>query len=283
MYVWYPIQDEGFPQGGCKYTGRWACNIDYIADVLHSINMSLFTGGDLIFCPQNLLSTNESVLTFTPIHLSHPTNETCSAQCFANLYSFWTLDPKHGCACGDTISTDMSLQCQEVCNSLSLFSDCNLTIVQEATSTKSFAVLQHSQETYRLGEPVHLEVKAPVPVTPLIWDLGNQIYSTSELNITHRYAQPGMYNVTVTLRLGSRDLLIQDELRVLGVPEEIQIICPSLVKSNDIVDVQVKVRGGTEVEVASTVTSESGETGKQEHSAVCLVGVDAWNTRTVFG
>ncbi|XP_056391560.1 polycystin-1 isoform X2 [Hyla sarda] len=216
-------------------------------------------GGDVIFCPQNPSFTNESVLTFIPIHVPHLTNETCSAQCFANLYSFWSLDPKHGCLCGDPISTNMSLQCQEVCNSPSVFSDCNLTIVQEATGTKSFAVLQHSQETYRLGESVHLQVEAPIPVTPLLWDLGNQIYSTSELNITHRYAQPGMYNVTVTLRLGNRDLLIQEELKVLGLPEEIRVTCPSLVRTNDSVDVQVKVRGGTEVEVVSTVTSESGE------------------------
>ncbi|XP_069840130.1 polycystin-1 isoform X2 [Dendropsophus ebraccatus] len=227
---------------------------------LFNVSFSKSTcGGDLIFCPLNLSSSSESVLTFTPIHLSHPTNETCSAQCFANLYGFWTFDPKHGCFCGDAISTDMSLQCQVVCSSPSLFSECNLTFVHEATSTKSFAVLQHSQETYRLGESVHLEVKAPIPVTPLLWDLGNQIYSTSELNITHRYAQPGMYNVTVTLRLGSRDLLIHEELRVLGVPEEIQMTCPSLVKTNDSVDIQVKMRGGTEVKVEPTVTSESGE------------------------
>ncbi|XP_044160778.1 polycystin-1 isoform X2 [Bufo gargarizans] len=225
-------------------------------------------GGDLIFCPQNLSSADESLLTFTPFHLSHPTNETCSAQCFANLSNFWTLDPKHGCFCGDIISTNMSLQCQEVCSSPSIFSSCNLTIVQEATSTKSFAILQSSQETYRLWDSVHLEVKAPIPVTPLLWDFGNQIYSTSDLNITHRYAQPGMYNVTVTLRLGSRDLIIHDELRVVGLPEKIQIICPSLVKTNDNVDVQVKVRGGTELAVESTVTSESGE----EVSPACPPG-----------
>ncbi|XP_066432663.1 polycystin-1 isoform X1 [Eleutherodactylus coqui] len=225
-------------------------------------------GGDLIFCPQNLSTGNESVLTFTPIHLPDPTNETCSAQCFANLFSFWTLDPKHGCACGDAISTNKSLQCQEACTSPSLFSNCDLTIVQEAASTKSFAILQHSKETYRLGESVYLEVKAPIPVTPLLWDLGNQIYSTSELNITHRYAQPGIYNVTVTLRLGSRDLLIQDELSVIGLPAEMQVICPALVRTNGSVDVQVKVRGGTEMEVESTVTSESGE----EVSPACPPG-----------
>ncbi|XP_073504484.1 polycystin-1 isoform X1 [Phyllobates terribilis] len=228
--------------------------------VLLNVSFSASTcGHDLIFCPQNFLSADESVVSFTPIHLPDPTNETCSAQCFANLYGFWTLDHKHGCLCGDPITANVSLQCQEVCNSPSVFSDCNLTIVQEATTTESFATLLHSQEIYGLLESVRLEVKAPIPVTPLLWDLGNQIYSTSELNITHRYAQPGVYNVTVTLRLGSRDLLIHDELRVVGLPEEIQIVCPSLVRTNDSVDVLVKVRGGTELVVESTVTSESGE------------------------
>ncbi|XP_075686667.1 polycystin-1 isoform X2 [Rhinoderma darwinii] len=216
-------------------------------------------GGGVIFCPLNRSSIDESVLAFTPIHLAQPTNETCSAQCFANLYDFWTLDPKHGCICGETIPTNTSLQCHEVCNSPSLSSECNVTIVQEATGTESFTILQHSQETYRLGESVHFEVKAPIPVTPLLWDLGNRLYNTSELNITHRYARPGMYIVTVTLLLGSRVLLIRDELRVVGLPEDIQIKCPSLVRTNDHVDVQVTVRGGTEVEVESTVTSESGE------------------------
>ncbi|XP_075035423.1 polycystin-1 isoform X2 [Mixophyes fleayi] len=226
-------------------------------------------GGDLIHCPSNLSSGEEPVLSFTPIALAHPGNESCSAHCFAELYSHWTLDSEHGCLCGDTVIPNISVPCREVCNSSSVLSDCGLSVIQDVAGTQSFTSLHHSRETYGLGEAVHLQVRAPVPVTPLLWDLGNQILSTSEVNVTHRYAQPGLYNVSVTLRMGRRDLLVHDELRVVGLPEDMQIICPTLLRANESVDVLVMTRGGTEVEVQDTLTFESGEAAV---SPACPVG-----------
>ncbi|XP_063790969.1 polycystin-1 isoform X2 [Pseudophryne corroboree] len=226
-------------------------------------------GGDLLYCPSNLSSGDEFALTFTPISLAHPGNESCSAQCFAELYSHWALDAERGCLCGDTAPTNASLECQELCDEPSVLSDCGLSVIHDVGSAQSFTSLHISRETYELGEAVHLQVRAPVPVTPLVWDLGNnQIFSTSEVNVTHRYAQPGLYNVTVTLRLGRRDLLVSEELRVEGLPEDMQIVCPSLLRTSETVDVRVMVMGGTEVAVQHTVTHENGDAV----SPVCPVG-----------
>ncbi|XP_068100439.1 polycystin-1 isoform X2 [Hyperolius riggenbachi] len=213
-------------------------------------------GSDLIYCsPQS--ADNESVLIFTPISLTQRSREVCSAQCFSDGYNYWAKNPTHGCLCGSTVSHNASLQCQKACDTHALQSDCGVTIIQNFFRTESHTSLHSSNDIYQLGETVHLWIEAPVLVTPLLWDLGNQVLTTSEVAITHRYAQPGGYDVTVNLSLGSKYLVLRKKLQVVGLPEEVQIRCPSLVISNETVDVQVLVRGGTEVEVQYIVTSQS--------------------------
>ncbi|KAM9305451.1 polycystin-1 [Gastrophryne carolinensis] len=232
------------------------CHRPYAVAGQQLLNVSFsrsICGSDVIYCP--LRPSEGSVIIFTPTSLTDARNETCCAQCFAELYNHWILDPKHGCLCGNSVPPNASLRCQEACDTPFLQFSCNLTIIQHVFDTESLTFLLGSGDTYRLGEVVHLQVQAPVPVTPLLWDLGNQVFSTSEVSITHRYAKPGMYNVTVTLRLGSRDLLLYKELQVVGLPEEVQIVCPSLVRTNESVDVSVMSIGGTDVEMRHTVTS----------------------------
>ncbi|XP_018416527.1 PREDICTED: LOW QUALITY PROTEIN: polycystin-1 [Nanorana parkeri] len=235
------------------------CDRPYVASGQQLFNVSFskfLCGSDLIYCPTSPSPDNESVLIFVSISLIHASNETCSAQCYAELYNFWALDSKHGCLCGDVVPSNVSLRCREVCDTPSLLFGCGLTIIQDVLRTESFSSLHASSDVHRLGEAVHLQVEAPVPVTPLLWDLGNQVFSTSEVSITHRYAQPGVYNVTVTLKFGSRDLLLNEELRVVGIPEKVKLLCPSLVRTNETVDVRVMAIGGTDVEVQYTVTSQ---------------------------
>nr|DBA19295.1 TPA: hypothetical protein GDO54_015156 [Pyxicephalus adspersus] len=235
------------------------CDRPYVASGQQLFNVSFsksLCGSDLIYCPPSPSSDNESVLIFVSISLTHASNETCSAQCYAELYNYWVLDSKHGCLCGDVLPANASLRCREVCDTPSLVSGCGLTIIQDVLRTESFTFLHASSDLYRLGEVVHLQVEAPIRVIALLWDLGSQHFSTSEVSITHRYAQPGMYNVTVTLRFGRRDLLLHEELRVVGIPEEVTLLCPSVVRTNETVDVRVMTRGGTDVEVQYTVTSQ---------------------------
>lgn len=241
------------------------CARPHVASGQQLFNVSFskyLCGSDLIYCPPSLSTDSESVLIFVPITLTHASNETCSAHCYAKLYNFWALDSKHGCLCGDILPSNASHRCREVCGTPSLLSGCGLTIIQDVFRTESFTLLHASSDMYRLGEAVHLQVKSLIPVSNLRWNLGSQefsisqVFNTSKMSITHRYVQPGLYNVTVELRFGSRDLLLHKELQVVGIPEEVKLSGPSVVRTNETVDVHVMTRGGTDVEVQYIVTSQ---------------------------
>ncbi|KAM8960057.1 polycystin-1 [Pelodytes ibericus] len=216
-------------------------------------------GADFISCPGNLSTVNGSVLIFTPVALAQPTNESCSALCFAQLYTHGTLDARHGCLCGNAISGENSSLCQDVCDAPSLLSGCGLTVIRDVFSAQLSLTIHRSKKTYSLAEPLELEVRAPIPVTALLWDLGDQIVNSTTSRITHRYAQPGLYNITVTLLLGSRNVVVHDDVHVVGLPEELQITCPSLVRTQASLNISVSIRGGTCMKVTYNVASERDE------------------------
>ncbi|XP_075421835.1 polycystin-1 isoform X2 [Ascaphus truei] len=225
-------------------------------------------GADFISCPHNTSAGSESVLVFTRITAGNLSNESCSALCFGEQHTHGALDTRHGCLCGDALSPNASSRCQGACEAPSLLSSCGLTSVGDVFSARLSASIHRSKETYSLGEAVQLHVRAPVPITSLLWNLGDQIVNTTESSVSHRYALPRLYNVTVTLRVGSRVVPVQDEVKVLGTPEELRLMCPSLVKTNENLEVSVTSRGGTEVEAAYLVTTELGEAV----SPVCPAG-----------
>ncbi|XP_053326768.1 polycystin-1 [Spea bombifrons] len=212
-------------------------------------------GADFISCPRNLSAGNESVLVFTPVASTQLSNESCSALCFSELYTHGALDSQHGCLCGNTTSL-----CQDMCETPSILSNCGLTIIQDVFTAQLSLTIHRSKETYSLGEALELEVRAPIPITALLWDLGDQIINTTQSNLTHRYAQPGLYNVTVTLQVGNRNVVVHNEVPVVGSPDEIQIMCSSLVRTHESLNINVSMRGGTRVDVGYTVTSQRGET-----------------------
>ncbi|CAH2307448.1 polycystin-1 [Pelobates cultripes] len=215
-------------------------------------------GADFISCPQNPSSSNESVLVFIPIDLPQPNNESCSALCFVELYTHGALDSRHGCLCGKPLQSRTLSLCQDVCETLSLLSSCGLTVVQDVFTTQLSLTIHMPKRVYTLGEALELEARAPIPITSLLWDLGNQIVNGT-MNMTHRYAKPGSYNITVTLLVGSRIVVDHAEVSVVGLPEEVQISCPSVVRTQESLNITVSMRGGTCVDVGYKVISERGE------------------------
>ncbi|KAM4697728.1 polycystin-1 [Rhinophrynus dorsalis] len=216
-------------------------------------------GVDLISCPRNPSAGNESVLIFIPNVLGNLSTESCSALCFVGHHTHGALDPQHGCLCGDALSSNTSSSCLGVCESPTLLSSCGLTLIHNVFSAQLSAFVNGSKETFSLAEPVELQTWAPVPVIPRLWDFGDGTVNTTETKVSHRYALPGLYNVTVTLQVGVRDVLVHNEVNVVGLPEKLQIMCPLLVRTNDSLLINVSSRGGTELTVGYNVTSEQGE------------------------
>ncbi|KAE8579014.1 hypothetical protein XENTR_v10023872 [Xenopus tropicalis] len=217
---------------------------------------------DFIACPDNSSIHNESVLIFTPYNsasVNNVSDEFCSALCFVDQYTHGAVGPQNGCLCGCALASNTSSSCHALCEASSSLSNCNLTIVHDVFRTQLSASVNHFKETYSLVEAVELQVEAPSPITPCHWDFGDQTVNSTESNMVHRYALPGLYNVTVTLVVGDRDVLVNNKVHVVGLPEELQLMCPSLVRTNETLTVNVSSRGGTELTVEYNVTSEGGE------------------------
>ncbi|KAM4632478.1 polycystin-1 [Discoglossus pictus] len=87
-------------------------------------------GADFISCPNDPSTGNGTVLVFKLLSSGNLSNESCSAQCFSEHYTYGAVDLQHGCLCGEVLS-DVSSQCHAACEAPSLFSSCGQTVIQD--------------------------------------------------------------------------------------------------------------------------------------------------------
>ncbi|NXQ36582.1 PKD1 protein, partial [Alaudala cheleensis] len=240
-------------------------------------NLSLFDvpflnatcGAKYITClTGNHTEEAELVILFTSVHPGNLTEETCSALCYSQDQEYGGFSSQGQCLCGTAHETNSSSGCLPFCTEHLSGQGCGgpslIPLPFQAQLPVSFTGLQ---PRYSLHQPVLFNVSIPIAVSTLLWDFGDQteVLNTTGHTAVHSYALPGQYNITATVLVGSRVLQEQAEIEVVASPQQLELQCPSLVMTNESLDIRIRNRGGTGLAVLYGITAEPGELGRAVH------------------
>lgn len=231
-------------------------------------------GAQYVTClTSNHTDEAELVILFTSSYPGNLTEETCSALCYADDQEYGGFSPQGQCLCGTAHEPSSSSSCLLFCTEHSSGQACGgpslIHFPFQAQLSVSFIGLK---PRYSLHEAVLFNVSIPIAVSTLIWEFGDQteVLNTTGNAAVHTYALPGQYNVTATLFVGTKVSYVQAEIEVVASPQQLELQCPSLIKTNESLDIRIRNRGGTGLTVLYGITAESGEPGRGKHG--CLGG-----------
>uniref|UniRef100_A0A672VBQ3 Polycystin 1, transient receptor potential channel interacting n=1 Tax=Strigops habroptila TaxID=2489341 RepID=A0A672VBQ3_STRHB len=240
-------------------------------------NLSLFhisflnatCGAQYITClTSNHTEEAERVILFTSLHAWNLTEETCSALCYAEDQDYGGFSAQGQCLCGTAQETNSSSGCLPFCTEHVSGQACGGPSLVPSPFQAQLAVsFTGLQPRYSLHQAVLFNVSIPIAASTLLWDFGDQ---TEVLNTTgnaalHTYALPGQYNVTATVVVGTKVLYVQAEIEVVASPQQLELQCPSLVRTNESLDIRIRNRGGTGLAVTYGITAEAGDLGRAVH------------------
>ncbi|KAM6379160.1 polycystin-1 isoform 1-T1 [Pluvialis apricaria] len=240
-------------------------------------NLSLFDvlfindtcGAQYITClTSNHTEGAELVILFTSVHPGNLSEETCSALCNAEDQEYGGFSTQGQCLCGTAHETNSSSSCLPFCTEHLSGQACGgpslITSPFQAQLPASFTGLQ---PRYSLHQAVLFNVSIPIAVSTLLWEFGDQteVLNTTGNAAVHTYALPGQYNVTATIFVGTKVLHLPAEIEVVASPQQLELQCPSLVKTNESLDIWIRNRGGTGLAVLYGITAEAGELSRAVH------------------
>ncbi|NXX40852.1 PKD1 protein, partial [Tricholaema leucomelas] len=240
-------------------------------------NLSLFDvsfindtcGAPYITClTNNHTEGPEFVILFTSLHPGNLTEETCSALCYAEDQEYGGFSPQGQCLCGTAQETNSSSSCLLFCTEPLPGQACGgPALVPSPFQAQLPVSFRGLQPRYSLHQAVLFSVSIPIAASTLLWEFGDQteVLNTTGNAAVHVYALPGQYNVTATIFVGTKVLAVQAEIEVVASPQELELQCPSLVKTNESLDIRIRNRGGTGLVVLSGITAEAGELGRAVH------------------
>ncbi|XP_071427694.1 polycystin-1 isoform X2 [Pithys albifrons albifrons] len=239
-------------------------------------NLSLFDvpfpnatcGAQYITClTSNHTEGAELVILFTSVHPGNLTQETCSALCYAEDQEYGAFSSLGQCLCGTAHETNSSSGCLPFCTEPLPGQGCGgPSLVPSPFQAQLPVSFTGLQPRYSLHQAVLFNVSIPIAVSTLLWEFGDQteVLNTTANTAVHTYALPGQYNVTATIHVGNKVLHEQAEIEVVASPQQLELECPSLVKTNESLDIRIRNRGGTGLAVLYGIT-EAGELGRAVH------------------
>ncbi|NXA52464.1 PKD1 protein, partial [Nothocercus julius] len=237
-------------------------------------NLSLFNvsfvsatcGAQYIAClMSNDTGEAEFIILFTSLFPGNLTEETCSALCYAEDQDYGGFSAQGLCLCGSAHEPNSSSDCLPFCTEHLSEQVCDgPSLVPSPFHAQLFASFTGLQRRYSLHQPVLFNVSIPVAVSTLQWEFGDrsEVLNTTGNAAVHTYVLPGQYNVTATLFVGTKVSCVQAEIEVVASPQEIELQCPSLVKANESLDIQIRNRGGSGLAVTYSITAEPAELGR---------------------
>uniref|UniRef100_A0A8C0HGY8 Polycystin 1, transient receptor potential channel interacting n=1 Tax=Buteo japonicus TaxID=224669 RepID=A0A8C0HGY8_9AVES len=261
----------------CKlsWLPRWV--EDRKVKVIQATRFCLQGGGKLLALPKEeggcraqyitCLTSNhtegaELVIVFTSVHSGNLTEETCGALCYAEDQEYGGFSTQGQCLCGTARGTNSSSGCLPFCTEHLSGQDCDgPSLVPSPFQAQVPVSFTGLQPRYSLHQAVLFNVSIPIAVSTLLWEFGDQteVLNTTGNAAVHMYALPGQYNVTATIFVGTKVLHVQAEIEVVASPQQLELQCPSLVKTNESLDIQIRNRGGTGLTVLYGITAEAGE------------------------
>ncbi|NXH14483.1 PKD1 protein, partial [Bucco capensis] len=242
---------------------------------LHLANLSLFDlsfsnatcGAQYITClSSNQTEETEFVILFTSLQPGNLSEETCSALCYAEEQEYGAFSSQGQCWCGSAHETNSSSSCLPFCTESLSRQACGGPALLPSPFLAQFPVaFTGLQPRYSLQQAVHFQLSIPIAVSTLLWQFGDhtEVLNTTGNTAVHMYALPGQYNVTATILLGSKALDVQAEIEVVASPQELELQCPSLIQTNESLDIWIRNRGGTGLTVLYGITAD--ELGRAVH------------------
>ncbi|XP_072838441.2 polycystin-1 [Pogona vitticeps] len=220
-------------------------------------------GADYIAClTDNRTGAVDAVVRFTAHLPQNLTEETCGALCFAEDLDYGGFSHNGHCLCGIALEPNSSSGCLPFCAEASAASLCGgpSFVSNVFPALLPVSVAGPSGPT-GLFQAVAFHLHLPTNFGVLQWDFGDSsgVLNTTRTPVLHRYTLPGHYNVTATVFVGSRFTSAQMEVEVVSSPEDLELQCPTFVKANESLQVQIRNRGGTGLSVTYNITAQEKE------------------------
>ncbi|XP_019368289.1 PREDICTED: LOW QUALITY PROTEIN: polycystin-1 [Gavialis gangeticus] len=210
----------------------------------------------------------DAVVLFTPSRRENLTEEACSALCYVEDHDYGGFSNRGWCLCGAALQPNNSSACWSFCTEPAPEPACHSpALVPSIFQARLQASFTRHLQPSSLHCAVAFRISVPVAICTLRWDFGDLsgVLSTTSHAALHKYALPGWYNITATLLMGSRVSSVQTEVEVVAPPGEVELQCPSLVRTSESLDLRIRNRGGTGLSAAYSITAESEDLGKAVH------------------
>ncbi|XP_060219985.1 polycystin-1 isoform X3 [Meriones unguiculatus] len=196
--------------------------------------------------------------------------EACSAFCFSAGESLAALSEENQCLCGSGQPSNTSAACLSWCSSilLSLNSACRgPTLLQHIFPASPGAALVGLHGPLASGQPADFYITSPLPISSTRWNFGDDSpeMDMAGPNATHYYVLPGSYHVTAVLVLGAGSALLETEVQVEAAPTVLELVCPSSVHSDESLELGIRHRGGSALEVTYSILALDKEPAQVVH------------------
>ncbi|XP_052615024.1 polycystin-1 isoform X6 [Peromyscus californicus insignis] len=227
-------------------------------------------GEEYVACLPDNSSGAVAAVPFLFAHEGPLESEACSAFCFSAGESLAALSKQNQCFCGAGQPSNTSAACSSWCSSisLSLSSACGGPILlQHIFPASPGAALVGPHGPLASGQPADFHITSPLPISSTRWNFGDGSPEVDMAGpaVTHSYVLPGSYHVIVVLALGTASALLETEVQVEAAPAVLELVCPSSVHSDESLDLGIRHRGGSALEVTYSILALEKEPPQVVH------------------
>uniref|UniRef100_A0A670YAW2 Polycystin 1, transient receptor potential channel interacting n=1 Tax=Pseudonaja textilis TaxID=8673 RepID=A0A670YAW2_PSETE len=250
----------------CAQPLELMAGVDWLPDLAALFLLLLLPGADYVAClPDNSTGGAESVVRFTSRLPQNLTEEMCSALCYADGQDYGGFSEEADCFCGFALEPNVSSGCLPFCARPLAGPLCGgPTLLSRVFPAVLPVSLEGPRTPCNAYQEVAFILHLPVAVGTIQWDFGDEtgLFNTTKTTILQVYTLPGLFNVTATVFVSNRFISAQTKIEVQASPEEMALQCPSLVKTNESLQLHIRNRGGTGLSVAYNITVQDQEPGR---------------------
>ncbi|XP_075420577.1 polycystin-1 isoform X3 [Tenrec ecaudatus] len=235
-------------------------------------------GEEYIACLPDNSSGASTLVAFSVAHEDPLAPEACSAFCFSTGQGLAALSEQGTCLCGVAQSPNASTACLSLCNGSPLPPTCGgPKLLPHVFPASPGATLESPRGALAAGRLAAFRVTALLPVSSVCWDFGDGSPEVVMAGATamHRYLLPGHYSVKARLALGAASAQLASEVQVEAVPAVLELLCPASVRSHQGLELSLRNRGGTGLEVTYSIVALDEQPARAVHP-LCPSGTEIY-------
>lgn len=227
------------------------------------LSLRALIGEEFVACLRDNSSDALVLAAFSAAPEKPAVPETCGAMCFAAGQRLAAFSEQGQCLCGAAWPQNASSACLDLCSGpLSPGPPCGgPTLLQHPFPASPGASLVGPPRPLASGQLADFHVTALLPVSTTRWHFGDGTPEVGTVGpaISHRFMLPGRYQVTVLLALGAGTTQLAAEVQVYAAPSALELECVPSVHSGEPLELQVRNRGGSGLEVTYSILAVSEE------------------------